>query len=350
LAQHRHQRPHFICVLGFTETCLLPHISAAGLTPFDRQFTALADGEFLARGVQTHYQHPLPPLQAGASPAIISRAVVAALDIPVTLINTGLPAAPSFPCLDLGGQPAQCLTTGHALPLPLVHHLWEQGLAWGKIAAQNHQLSTNSYLVMGECVVGGTTTALAVLIALGIAATGKVNSSHPQCNHDQKIAVVNQGLRQLPPAADPWQIVSTLGDPMQIVLAGMALAASNQVGVMLAGGTQMLAVYALMQALARHTNYPHQIDRIVVGTTGWVANDPQADAIGLAQTICCPLLSADLRFGRSIYPQLQVYDQGFVKEGVGAGGSAIAAALYQDWQNDDVLNATEKLLNSIQSL
>lgn len=336
-------------MLGFTATCLLPRISAAGLTPRDRQFTALADGEFLARGVQPDYRYPLPPLQAGASPAIITRAIVTALEIPVTILNAGLPQPPSFPCVDLGGQPAQCLTTGQSLPLAMVHHLWAQGLAWGNSLAQDHQAKSNRersiapYLVIGECVVGGTTTALAVLTALGIPAAGKVNSSHPQCNHAQKLAVVEQGLQQLPPQADPWQIVAALGDPMQIVVAGMALAASNHTGVLLAGGTQMIAVYALLQALARHTNFSYQPQQIVVGTTGWVAHDLGADAVGLAEEIC-PLLSAGLQFGQSNYPQLQMYDRGFVKEGVGAGGSAIAAALYRDWQNLDVLTATENLL------
>lgn len=346
LARHRHQRPHFCCVLGFTATGLLPQISAAGLTPFDRQFTALADGEFLALGIQPHYQYPLPPLQAGVSPAIITRSIVAALDIPVTIFNAGLIHAPPFPCIDLGGEPAQCLTTGQALSLSVVHHLWQQGLEWGKQLAQS--LPTQSYLVIGECVVGGTTTALAVLTALGISATGKVNSSHVTCNHDQKLAVVQQGLRQLPIAANPWQIVATLGDPMQIVVAGMAIAASNYGGVLLAGGTQMIAVYALMQALAHHAHYPYSASQIVVGTTGWVAQDASADAIGLAQEIC-PFLSAKLQFGQAAYPQMQVYEQGFVKEGVGAGGSAIAAALYQDWHSQDVVKATENLLRLIEA-
>jgi NaMN:DMB phosphoribosyltransferase len=75
LDQYRHQRPHFVCVLGFTATCRIPNISAAGLTPADRELTALADGEFLSRGIQPSYRYPLPPLIAGASPAIITNSV-----------------------------------------------------------------------------------------------------------------------------------------------------------------------------------------------------------------------------------------------------------------------------------
>jgi uncharacterized protein (TIGR00303 family) len=339
LDQYRHQRPHFACVLGFTATCQIPNISAAGLTPADRELTALADGEFLSRGLQPSYRYPLPPLIAGASPAIITKAILAALDIPITIFNSGLPQVPSFECVDLGGQPAACLSTGQAMSIDLVQHLWQQGLQWGA------KLSTSApYLVIGECVVGGTTTALALLTGLGINAQGKVNSSHPQCNHDQKKLLVEQGLQKISANAQPWEIVAAIGDPMQVVAAAMAVAASEKAGVLLAGGTQMLAVYALILKFALDCH----LERIAVGTTGWVTGDPTADAVGLAVGIPPAILfSAEIKFAHSRYEQLRMYDQGFVKEGVGAGGAAIAAALYQGWSSNDVLEVTEKLLGSM---
>jgi uncharacterized protein (TIGR00303 family) len=339
LNRYRRQRPHFACVLGFTATCQIPNISAAGLTPADRELTALADGEFLSRGVQPSYQYPLPPLIAGASPAIITKAILAALDIPITIFNSGLPQVPSFDCVDLGGQPAACLSTGQAMSIDMVHHLWQQGQQWGtKLAA------STPYLVIGECVVGGTTTALALLTGLGVNATGKVNSSHPRCNHHQKQLLVEQGLLKILANAEPWEIVAAIGDPMQVVVAAMAVAASEQGGVLLAGGTQMLAVYALIRKLAPDCH----LERIAVGTTGWVSQDPSADAVGLATDLTPAIFfSAQMRFAHSGYEQLQVYDRGFVKEGVGAGGAAIAAALYQDWNSSDVLRSTEKLLSAM---
>jgi uncharacterized protein (TIGR00303 family) len=344
LDTYRGQRPHFVCILGFTNTCLIPGISAAGLTPHDREFTALADGEFLRLGVQPTYQYPLPPLIAGASPAIITRAILDALDIPITILNSGLPHPPGFDCVDLGGQPAACLSTGRAMSIGLVQHLWQQGLTWGEKLGQSAP-----YLVIGECVVGGTTTALALLTALGVQADGKVNSSHPQCNHDQKKLLVEQGLKNIAATADPWGILAAIGDPMQVVTAGMAVAASRQGGVLLAGGTQMLAVYALIQKLGDLDLTGNcRLDRIAVGTTGWVANDLSADAVGLAQSLSPAIfLSAQLQFADSGYEQLQVYDQGFVKEGVGAGGSAIAAALHQGWGSREILAATESLMDAL---
>jgi NaMN:DMB phosphoribosyltransferase len=42
-------------------------------------------------------------------------------------------------------------------------------------------------------------------------------------------------------------------------------------------------------------------------------------------------------------PQLQVYEQGFVKEGVGAGGLAIAASLQTPERAEDLVGAIEEL-------
>ena len=41
LHRYRGKLPIFACVLGFTETGLIPGISAAGLTPEDRQYTEI---------------------------------------------------------------------------------------------------------------------------------------------------------------------------------------------------------------------------------------------------------------------------------------------------------------------
>lgn len=345
LERYRYACPNFACVLGFTETGLIPGISAAGATPEARRYTCLADAEFLYHGPVASPQYPLPPLIAGASPVMISRAVIANLGIPLYLFNAGLPITPSVPAIDLEGMPGRCITTAQALDLATVKHLFEQGCEWGeKLASQD------SYLIIGECVVGGTTTALSVLTGLGIAAVGKVNSSHPSCNHVQKWQVVQTALAKAgfsvseSLSISPFELVAAVGDPMQIVAAGMAIAASRIGGVLLAGGTQMLAVYALMQALTTTLTLAWCPERIVVGTTRWVAEDSTGDTVGLAQMLSpVSLIATQLSFANSRYAQLQAYEQGYVKEGVGAGGCAIAASLYQNWRNSQLLQSIEAL-------
>jgi NaMN:DMB phosphoribosyltransferase len=389
LRRYSDRLPLFTCILGFTETGLIPGISAAGSTPEDRKYTACADAEFLYYGVAHHPQYPLPPLTAGASPVVISRAVVEELNIPVDVFNAGLPQSPAIPVIDLGGCPARCLSTGAAMELTTVHHLFEQGLLWGdRLAAKVPQ----GYVILSECVVGGTTTAQAIFTGLGIDAAGKVNSSHPVCNHEQKWQVVQQGLERmrrqeelgqgaggkgespspLLPAPcspsqkfpssqspiDPLKLVAAVGDPMQVVVAGMAIAASRCCGVMLAGGTQMLAVYALISAIAQAYDLDWQPTAVVVGTTRWVAEDPTGSTVELALNIgknsqypqmkTPPLLATQLSFAHSRYPQLKAYEQGFVKEGVGAGAACIAANLYKNWQQHQLLQAIESQIQRLE--
>ncbi len=359
---YRGRLPHFACVLGFTETALIEGISAAGQHPSDRLLTAHADAEFLLNGSCPDVTFPLPPLIAGVSPTVISRAIVQALEIPTFLINAGLPQSLSVPSQVLSKTIARCVSTGEALPIALVQDLFAQGLAIGRDWSRRYP---GQVLMIGECVVAGTTTALAVLMGLGIDAVGRVNSSHPTCNHAQKLALVRQGLatvqsssltnRPQTPNSGGYEwggsvlaLLAAVGDPMQPVAAGMAIGASEASGVLLAGGTQMLAVYAVAQALATAQNLPWNPDQVVVGTTRWVAEDPSGDTVGLARSIGrVPLLGTGLNLAGSRYESLRRYEQGFVKEGVGAGGCAIAAALYQNWSNQRLVETIEDLIHAI---
>ena len=345
------RRPRLVCILGFTETALIEGISAAGASPADRQTTAIADAEFLYHGVTATPQYPLPPLTAGVSPVLISRAIVAAQRIPVHIFDAGLPIPPPVPHTNLEGQPAACLSSGKALPRDCVESLFRKGLGWG------HRLgieANKGYLILGECVVGGTTTALALMLGLGIPASGKVGSSHATCNHAQKQAIATQGieiwkrLQGSTPSLDPLNLVAAVGDPMQVVTAAMTMTASCHTGVLLAGGTQMLAVYALIRALSRYYRIPWQPENIVIGTTRWVAEDSTCDTVGLANLAGnAPLLATQLSFTHSQYEPLRRYEAGYVKEGVAAGGCAIAAHLYQNWHQPQILQAIEAVFQNL---
>ena len=349
LRRYSGKNPTFACILGYTATGTIPGISAAGATPQDREYTAIADAEFLAKGVQASYEHPLPILEKGVSPTFISRAVIEALGIPTYIFNAGLLHQPTVNTIDLEGSAASCVSTGKAMPLNIVKHLFDRGLVWGeKLASQT------DYLIIGECVVGGTTTALALLTALGIKAKGMVNSSHPNCNHRQKWLVVKQGLSRAGiehHPREPFSLVAAIGDPMQIVSAGMAIAASRRAGVMLAGGTQMLAVYALIEAIVDYHDISPQLENIVVGTTRWVTEDPTGNTVGLANIIGgVPLLATGLSCATSKYPSFRAYASGYVKEGVGAGGCAIASNLKQNWTSTQLLASIETLFSGYRKL
>lgn len=83
----------------------------------------------------------------------------------------------------------------------------------------------------------------------------------------------------------------------------------------------MGAVLAVVNALDRDV-----MDDVAIGTTRWIISDKTADLKGIIIQIAdVPILAADLDFSQSRFDGLKAYEAGVVKEGVGAGGAAIAA-------------------------
>ena len=103
--------------------------------------------------------------------------------------------------------------------------------------------------------------------------------------------------------------------------AGLVLGAAEQVPVLMAGGTQMSAVLAIVSGLN-----PKILSNVAIGTTRWIISDKTSDLKGIiAQIADIPILAANLDFSNSQYDGLKAYEAGVVKEGVGVGGATIAA-------------------------
>jgi NaMN:DMB phosphoribosyltransferase len=94
-------------------------------------------------------------------------------------------------------------------------------------------------------------------------------------------------------------------------VAGIALGSEKP--VILAGGTQMVAISNLIARMG-------EVEAIIA-TTKYVASDSTAD-LSLSPF---PVIAADPMLGKSQYPGLRAYEEGFVKEGVGAGGMTFVA-------------------------
>lgn len=83
----------------------------------------------------------------------------------------------------------------------------------------------------------------------------------------------------------------------------------------------MSAVLALVKALNEDV-----LCNVAIGTTRWIVNDKSSDLKGIVSQIAnVPILAADIDFGPSKFQGLKAYEEGIVKEGVGAGGAAVAA-------------------------
>lgn len=331
-------------MLGHTDTCLLPGISSAGVSEELRPLTPAADAEVVSLGAPRCLPR-LPSNPLGApGPSGITRAALRLADLHATFVGAGLRIWPESQCLRAGEQPGGRIDLGHAVPDS--PELFEVGLRLGEqIAART------SLLILGESVPGGTTTALAVMLALGYAAEGRVSGSVPGNAHVLKSGVARAalaacGLRPGEARTDPLAAVGQVGDPMQPLAAGIALSAAMAgCDVLLAGGSQMVAVAAVLKELAGSALF----ERVAIGTTRWVVEDPFADVAGLVCEVSPELtvLAANLDFSASRHPGLREYERFLVKEGVGAGGACIAALLAPDQSLDGLHVAIDSVYDGL---
>jgi uncharacterized protein (TIGR00303 family) len=319
LNELRGKKPLFICTIATTETAKIPGLSAAGKYPEFTDYTPPADAELLLLGkCKCIAGVPVTP-EGIPTPALITMSALRQADIPVLVASGGLKVKPYIPLLDLGGTSGRDIRTGNA-----VENV-EEVIQRATIAGTN-LAKTVDYLVIGESIPGGTTTALGVLSAMGVNAEGKVSSSMPNNPHGLKAETVKAGLAASGEsfgslAKNPVKAISCVGDPMMPAFTGLVIGAAAEVPVLMAGGTQMSAVLAVAKALN-----PDVLCNVAIGTTRWVISDRSSDLKGIvAQIADVPILAADIDFGASRFEGLKAYEQGIVKEGVGAGGAAVAA-------------------------
>lgn len=315
----RAARPLFVCVAAHTDVSSIPGISAAGASTELIPFTPAADLEALAFGrprcLGTVPSNPLGP----PGPALITRAALALASIPWLAITIGLPIPPAIEALTLPHAPGARIDLYPGVTDASA--IFDRGIALGASLAERGQP-----LIIAETVPGGTTTAMAVLRALGL--PDRVSSSAAGDVHVLKANLVSRALARarLSSGARALEVVAEVGDPMQPLVAGMLFGAVPTTSVLLAGGTQMAAVLALTQRLETELGRRLDRSRVLLGTTPWVAQDPYADLRGILRASGgWAAATPTLDFSRMRCLPLRAYEQFLVKEGVGAGGAALGA-------------------------
>ena len=326
------KNPIFICVASYTQTSEIPGITIAGRNKNLIPYTPAADVEFL------YYGHCIsiagvPATPDGIpTPALITRASLMRSNIPLLVVNSGLKITPEIPYISFNVNYGKNIRYQDGTD----YLDFKKALEYGKYIGDNLSKS-NDTIIIGETIPGGTTTALAVLKGSGVDADFKVSSSMVENPHGLKNIVVSEAIERVNLSRskdnlDKLALVASLGDPMIPASSGIAHGAViGGAKVILAGGTQMCAVLEVLKILGT------PLDNICIATTSYVLNDNSSDIKGLVESIAenVPILSIDLDFKSSSIHGLKMYCHGIAKEGVGAGGAAIASILKDGLSNDN---------------
>ncbi|MCQ2079282.1 MAG: TIGR00303 family protein [archaeon] len=312
----------FTCTIANTLTSTIPGVSEAGDTPELTLYTGPADAEYLVMGKVTCMKGI--PINPGGipTPATLTKAALNLSRMPYFIINGGSKIIPNIPCIEVGGEAGDKVNTGHTLRNVLKS--FEYGKILGAQLADAHD-----FVVISESCAGGTTTALAVLLAMGTITENLVSSSSPKNPKQLKWDLVMEGFKNAgisigDYADDPLKAIECFGDPMMPVNLGIILGAAKKVPVIIGGGTQMAPLMAAAVKLD-----PSVVGNIMQGTTRWLLSDPNSSMVKIMEHISdrIPMVYINMDYSASPYEGLQAYEWGFIKEGVGCGGSSVAAVI-----------------------
>ncbi len=333
-------RIFYVLVYGSTRTSTVPGISIAGPTPEATLATPSLDAEVLVAGRPVSMDVvPVSP-EGVPTPALISRAVLGLLGIPFLAVDSGSAYEAGVPHARLpGARAGGRIDVEPGLGKGVSEKIFSSARLLGETLARGLD-----GVVIGESIPGGTTTAAAIVEALGYRGLGRVSSSSPKNPSSLKEGVVKRALGRVRRAEGVFEVLDEVGDPVHVALAGIADgAASIGARVLLAGGTQMAAPLAILARLESKA-----IESIAVGTTKWIVEDPSSDIVGLIGDVApgVTLTYSELSLGESRFEGLKLYEEGYAKEGVGAGGLLVTAAVRGLSQNE-VLDAIESLYGGL---
>ena len=338
------KRGIFTCTVANTLTSTIPGISDAGDTPELTLFTPAADAELLVLG-KTVCMKGIPINPGGIpTPATLTQAALELSKMPMLIVNGGCKVIPNIPCVEMGGTYGEKITSGKSVSD--VRKVFEMGKIFGEQLSRSHD-----FVVISESCAGGTTTALAVMMAMGVIKENLVSSSSPNNPKQLKTETVMKGLEAAGCKVgdlkhDPLKAIECVGDPMMPANIGILIGAAKHVPVIVGGGTQLAAVIAAAVELD-----PSIIGNVFQGTTRWLMEDPNSSMSSIMKSISdkIPIVYVNMDYSMSPYEGLQAYEWGYIKEGVGCGGSSVASIIQSSGKItcDDLLDKVHEIYRKI---
>lgn len=320
----RGKKATFLLAISNTKTANIKGITQAGM-PNKIYLTPTLDSEFICTG-EVRSLDIIAETQKGVpTPALITRAVHLLSSFGrIEILDLGLDVKPKidyFKIHNFDIKTSDSIATGANIDAQLI---FEKGVAFG----QSYECQ-DEYIILGESVPSGTTTAMATALGLRYRADNCFSSSFKDSPNDVKDSVLKLALSNIGDKDELFNILGKVGDNMLIFNAGFILGLNNKIPIILAGGTQMAGVLLIVNRILKLMGGTMDTSNLALCTTKWIAEDNKSDIKRLLELLDFPIngFYSDFDFSLSNHPALQLYDEGEAKEGVGAGGALIYAFL-----------------------
>ncbi|MEA3499210.1 MAG: TIGR00303 family protein [Campylobacterota bacterium] len=330
----------FILALSNTYTANIEGITQAGI-PGMLHLTPTLDSEFVCSGEVRSLEDIAKTPKGVPTPALITRAIHLLKPFKqIELLNLGLEVTPKldyFKINEFDIKPSNSIRTGAKIE---AQNLFQKGIEFG----QNYT-TTSDYIILGESVPSGTTTAKATAMALGYDCENYFSSSFKNVPNDIRNSTIKEALKNINEADDLFTTLGKISDNMLIFNAGFILGLNNKIKIVLAGGTQMACVLLVVNKILEVMQGAIETSNLSLCTTSWVAKDEKSDIKKLLEMLNFPINSfySDFNFSLSNHPALKLYDEGEAKEGVGAGG-ALVYGLINGLNQEQITKKVEEFL------
>ncbi len=314
----RGKKATFLLALSNTKTANIDGITQAGI-PGMIYLTPTLDSEFVCTGEVRSLEDIAKTPKGVPTPALITRAIHLLNPFnDIEILNLGLEITPKldyFKIHNFDIEPSQSIDTDASID---AQEIFKKGLEFGK----NYKTS-NDYIIMGESVPSGTTTATTTAMALGYDVDDKFSSSFKNVPNSIRDTTIQKALKNITSEDDIFAKLGKVSDNMLIFNAGFILGLNNKIPLVLAGGTQMSCVLLIVNKILQEMQGELDTSNLALCTTKWVYEDKNSDIKALLELLDFPINSyySNFDFGLSEHPALKLYDEGEAKEGVGAGGS-----------------------------
>ena len=314
----RGKKATFMLALSNTKTANIDGITQAGI-PGMIHLTPTLDSEFVCTGEVRSLENIAETPKGVPTPALITRGVHLLSSYGrVELLDLGLEVKPKvdyFKVHSFEIEPSDNIAKGAKIN---AETLFQKGVEFGK-----SYKCQDEYIILGESVPSGTTTAMATAIGLKYKADHAFSSSFKTVPNDIREKTLKLALSHLEEKDDIFAVLSKLSDNMLVFNAGFILGLNNRVPLVLAGGTQMACLLLIVNRILKLMGGTMSTTNLSLCTTKWVAKDENSDIKALLELLQFPINAyySDFDFSLSSHPALKLYDQGEAKEGVGAGGA-----------------------------